>query len=209
MRALPLILVLVACGAESSHDAAPVPAATPATTPTSGAPYSLVADSAAGLPTCDATRDHALAYTTTDTQFWVCNPAVGWAAIATDVLRGPQGQPGATGTPGAAGVAGAAGADATPSIANQWTDAQTGKLWLLGGVDTLAGTCVDPYHIPTSLEVRYAYAHGLAVAFDAIISAHTTYRCLWDNTLTAHPLVAGEACSSATTGGVWATACVK
>jgi hypothetical protein len=121
--------------------AASAPAA--AVTPTS---YYL--DSAADLPACDAGAQGWLVYLKDPGEFQACEDGA-WTVVD---IQGPAGAAGAVGAAGPSGAKGSDGIDAAPGLGAQWTDPDTGHVWMFTQTSTTyvgaGNSCTGGFTLP-------------------------------------------------------------
>jgi hypothetical protein len=107
------------------------------------------------LPNCGKANETQVAYIRDEKQWYLCNES-NWIDIDAPVE-----------TKSIAGRDGTNGDDGTTVTTNNWFDAVTGKLWLIGAnvhVIYVDSACVAPWRLPTSAEALGAMQRGLGVA---------------------------------------------
>lgn len=148
------------------------------------------------LPPCELANDRQLAYVKRTDQFFACENTL-WTEIPVKGhdgaggskgdagptglagAKGDRGEPGLKGESGANGVDGIAGAkgdkgdDGKPLPSNEWVDAVTGDIWLIGApiagnkLSAAGELCGDGWTLPTIAEAGPAMRHGFGLALHA------------------------------------------
>lgn len=131
---------------------------------------SIAIASMGDLPECSEANNTQLAYIKDEKAFYVCE-GNDWNIIddaPVEVLT-------------VKGKNGSNGSDGATVTTNNWYDAVTGKLWLIGAnvhYSVISTSCVSPWRLPTKQEALAAAQRGLGVAATTI-SGPTT---MWTST---------------------------
>lgn len=175
---ITLLVINIGCG---SSDQAATPKDTEKIEPTRL--QSIAIADVADLPECDKRNETQLAYIKSDKEFYVCESA-DWVKLddipsTTEILKGQDGNNGND------GINGTNGSDGETITTNNWFDAVTGKLWLIGAIGSYAaaeGVCIDPWRLPTKDEALAATQRGLGVASNTIAGPSNLWTTTpWDS----------------------------
>jgi hypothetical protein len=144
------LLVITACGTENDDKATKSDAAAE-----KQKLQSIALKTKDDLPSCNKANDTQLAYIRDEKQFYVCESS-DWVAVDPPIeAKSVNGRDGSNGE------------DGTTVTTNNWFDAVTGKLWLIGAVvhiSAIDAACIAPWRLPTAAEALGAMQRGLGVA---------------------------------------------